>query len=67
MPAAPADSVWLMPAPLLAHRGRWLRADNARRNRWRVAHVVTAFAVGYPITLALGTVSPSPPCSASST
>lgn len=44
----------LLPAPLLARRGRWVRADDLRRNCRRVVHVVTAFAVGHSITLALG-------------
>ncbi|WP_232303833.1 HupE/UreJ family protein [Pseudofrankia sp. DC12] len=43
----------LLPAPLLVRRGRWVRADNLRRSCWRVMHVVTAFAVGHSITLAL--------------
>ena len=43
----------LLPAPLLARRGRWVRADDLRRNCWRVVHVVTAFAVGHSVTLAL--------------
>jgi hypothetical protein len=43
----------LLPAPLLARRGRWVRADDLRRNCWRVVHVVTAFALGHSITLAL--------------
>ncbi|MCX4763685.1 HupE/UreJ family protein [Streptomyces sp. NBC_01275] len=43
----------LLPAPLLARRGRWVRADDLRRNCLRVVHVVTAFAVGHSITLAL--------------
>ncbi|MGW1622200.1 HupE/UreJ family protein [Streptomyces sp. NPDC002172] len=43
----------LLPAPLLARRGRWVRADDLRRNCVRVVHVVTAFAVGHSITLAL--------------
>jgi HupE / UreJ protein len=43
----------LLPAPLLARRGRWVRTDNLRRNCIRVVHVVTAFAVGHSITLAL--------------
>ncbi|OHV28733.1 hypothetical protein BCD49_37540 [Pseudofrankia sp. EUN1h] len=43
----------LLPAPLLAHHGRWVSADNLRRSCWRVVHVVTAFAVGHSITLAL--------------
>jgi hypothetical protein len=43
----------LLPAPLLARRGRWTRTDNLRRNCWRVVHVVTAFAVGHSITVAL--------------
>ena len=43
----------LLPAPLLARRGRWTRADNLRRQCGRIVHVVTAFAVGHSITLAL--------------
>ncbi|WP_197677144.1 HupE/UreJ family protein [Friedmanniella luteola] len=43
----------LLPAPLLARRGRWERTENLRRSSWRVVHVVTAFAVGHSITLAL--------------
>lgn len=41
----------LLPAPLLARRGRWVRTDDLRRNCWQVVHVVTAFAVGHSITL----------------
>jgi HupE/UreJ protein len=43
----------LLPAPLLALGGRWMRTDNLRRSCFRVVHVVTAFAVGHSITLAL--------------
>ena len=43
----------LLPSPLLARRGRWERSDDLRRNCWRVVHVVTAFALGHSITLAL--------------
>ena len=43
----------LLPAPLLAQRHQWVRTDNLRRNWWRVVHVVTAFAIGHSITLAL--------------
>jgi hypothetical protein len=43
----------LLPAPLLARGGRWVRSDDLRRSCWRVVHVVTAFAVGHSITLAL--------------
>lgn len=43
----------LLPAPLLAQRGRWTRADNLPRQCWRIVHVVTAFAVGHSLTLAL--------------
>jgi hypothetical protein len=49
----------LLPSPLLARRGRWVRpgadgtAVHLRRSCWRVVHVVTAFAVGHSITLAL--------------
>jgi hypothetical protein len=44
----------LLPAPLLAQRGRWVRTNDLRRNGVRVVHVVTAFALGHSITLALG-------------
>jgi HupE / UreJ protein len=44
----------LLPAPLLAQRGRWVRTDDLRRNCVRVVHVVTAFALGHSVTLALG-------------
>ena len=30
-----------------------MRRDDLRRESWRVLHVVTAFAVGHSITLAL--------------
>lgn len=53
----------LLPAPLLARHGRWVRADDLRRNCRRVVHVVTAFALGHSITLALaalGYISVSP-------
>jgi len=46
----------LLPAPLLARRGRWIRGGTLRRNVWRVVHVVTAFAIGHSITLALATL-----------
>jgi HupE/UreJ protein len=44
----------LLPAPLIARRRRWAHSDDLRRNCWRVVHVVTAFAIGHSITLALG-------------
>ncbi|KPI08921.1 hypothetical protein OK074_3445 [Actinobacteria bacterium OK074] len=44
----------LLPAPLVARRGQWVRADDLGRNCRRVVHVVSAFAVGHSITLALG-------------
>ncbi|GIF20562.1 hypothetical protein Ate02nite_32920 [Paractinoplanes tereljensis] len=43
----------LLPAPLLARRGRWVRGGDLRRQGLRVVHVVSAFAVGHSITLAL--------------
>ena len=43
----------LLPAPLLARRGRWVRADDLSRQVRRTVHVVTAFAVGHSLTLAL--------------
>ncbi|WP_180687051.1 HupE/UreJ family protein [Streptomyces gossypiisoli] len=43
----------LIPAPLVAVGGRWRAAPSARRSVVRVVHVVTAFAVGHSLTLAL--------------
>jgi hypothetical protein len=53
----------LLPAPLIASHGRWVRrADGGRaatgwagvgRVSWRVVHIVTAFAVGHSLTLAV--------------
>jgi hypothetical protein len=44
----------LLPAPLLVRGRRWVRRDDPTRAALRVVHVVTAFAVGHSITLALG-------------
>lgn len=46
----------LIPAPLIVRGGRWQRDDDARRSSWRIVHVVTAFAVGHSVTLALAAV-----------
>lgn len=46
----------LLPAPLLASSGRWVRQNDLRRNGLRVLHIVTAFAVGHSMTLALVTI-----------
>ncbi|WP_416984434.1 HupE/UreJ family protein [Streptomyces sp. T028] len=43
----------LIPAPLVATGGRWRSAPSVRRAVGRVVHVVTAFAVGHSLTLAL--------------
>ncbi|WP_433824567.1 HupE/UreJ family protein [Actinoplanes sp. CA-015351] len=43
----------LLPAPLLARRGRWVPGSDLRRSCLRVVHVVTAFAIGHSVTLAL--------------
>ncbi|GAA2608015.1 HupE/UreJ family protein [Paractinoplanes durhamensis] len=43
----------LLPAPLLARRRRWVPGGDLRRQSVRVLHVVSAFAVGHSITLAL--------------
>lgn len=43
----------LVPAPLVAEGGRWRAAPSARRSVVRVVHVVTAFAIGHSLTLAL--------------
>ncbi|MCM3886079.1 HupE/UreJ family protein [Frankia sp. R82] len=44
----------LLPAPLAAVERRWASRPDLGRAGWRVLHVVTAFAVGHSITLALG-------------
>jgi hypothetical protein len=44
----------LLPAPLLVRGRRWVRRDDPGRAARRVVHVVTAFAIGHSITLALG-------------
>jgi hypothetical protein len=44
----------LLPAPLLVRNRRWARGDDLRRQTRRIVHVVTAFAVGHSLTLALG-------------
>lgn len=46
----------LLPAPLMIRNHRWVRCDDAWRSIRRVVHVVTAFAVGHSITLALAGV-----------
>jgi HupE / UreJ protein len=43
----------LLPAPLMIRRGRWVRCDDPVRSVIRIVHVVTAFAIGHSITLAL--------------
>ncbi|USQ82467.1 HupE/UreJ family protein [Streptomyces phaeoluteigriseus] len=44
----------LIPAPLVAAGGRWRAADTSpRRSAVRVVHVVSAFALGHSLTLAL--------------
>lgn len=43
----------LLPAPLIARRGRWTPTDDVRRSTGRIVHVVTAFAIGHSLTLAL--------------
>lgn len=45
----------LIPAPLVVRCGRWRRRDDARATVIRVVQVVTAFAIGHSITLALAT------------
>jgi hypothetical protein len=43
----------LLPAPLMVRRRRWVRCDDPVRSVIRIVHVVTAFAIGHSITLAL--------------
>jgi hypothetical protein len=47
----------LLPAPLLARRGRWGAPDTAARSAIRIAKVVTAFTVGHSLTLIAGAAS----------
>lgn len=54
----------LVPAPLVARGGRWRRRDSARGSLLRVVHVVSAFAVGHSVTLALATLGVVHPPSA---
>lgn len=44
----------LLPAPLLVRAGRWHRRQGLGAASRRVVHVVTAFALGHSVTLALG-------------
>ncbi len=44
----------LLPAPLVANRRRWTRQPDVGGAGRRVVHVVTAFAIGHSVTLALG-------------
>ena len=44
----------LLPAPLAVSGRRWVRRNDLGRAGWRVVHVVSAFAAGHSITLALG-------------
>jgi hypothetical protein len=43
----------LLPAPLMIRNRRWVRCDDPWRSALRIVHVVTAFAIGHSITLAL--------------
>jgi hypothetical protein len=45
----------LILAPLVVRHGRWRRRDDARAIVIRVVQIVTAFAIGHSITLALAT------------
>jgi HupE / UreJ protein len=45
----------LVPASLVVRSRRWHGSDDTRRSVIRVLHVVTAFAIGHSITLALAT------------
>jgi hypothetical protein len=44
----------LIPAPLMTAPRRWAGRRGTGEASWRVVHVVTAFAIGHSITLALG-------------
>lgn len=58
----------LLPAPLMVRNRRWVRSDDLKRSVIRVIHVVTAFAIGHSITLALAGLGvvhvPEPPIEA---
>jgi HupE / UreJ protein len=44
----------LLTTPLVARGGRWVQSSDLKRDSRQVVHVVTAFAIGHSITLALG-------------
>ncbi|GAA2709618.1 HupE/UreJ family protein [Actinoplanes palleronii] len=44
----------LLPVQALSRGRRWVRGGDLRRHGVRVVHVVTAFAIGHSVTLALG-------------
>ena len=46
--------VLLLPAPLLAIRGRWVECARISRCLLQIGKVVTAFTLGHSVTLALG-------------
>ena len=55
----------LLPAPLLAAKGRWAGPGTPGRSVLRVAKIVTAFTIGHSLTLLLGALGivrvPEPP------
>lgn len=55
----------LLPAPLLAARGRWIGPGTPGRSVVRVTKIVTAFTLGHSLTLLLGALAivrvPEPP------
>jgi len=46
----------LLPAPFIAHGGRWGVRAGGRRSLLRILRIVTAFTVGHSLTLALATL-----------
>jgi hypothetical protein len=43
----------LLPAPLLAYRGRWTQCVTVQRSLLQILRIVTAFTIGHSLTLAL--------------
>jgi hypothetical protein len=46
--------VLLLPAPMLAARGRWREVDTVSRSTWNIVKTVSGFTIGHSLTLAAG-------------
>lgn len=49
----------MLPAPLIARRGKWLCARRARGAVVEIVTIVTAFTIGHSITLVISTIWPT--------